>query len=733
MNKTNNIIIISAVALLWAVSTCQAQASEFFTESATSTPAVIAPVQDASSTTPLATVSVHIRYQDVLVFEGQAPIPQGPSVPIQDNKGKSYNVNATSVLAVLNALDNSSTLFAISDLAYFDSFGSFLINCISIAKTDADACFNWQYVVNGTYPFVGVDQYLLHAGDDVYLYFGSQHRVVIDNATIPAGQVFLVSAQNYQYTTNQWTLLAIVTVGITQPNPNDQFSPLVIASSTVDSLGKATFTLLTPGQYNVGIAQDFYFPSTPLTIIAQASSTTGLPLASANASSTASQLPPASSAGGATGASVPPPAHFLIDVPKAIQFLANNKNTNGSYGSAPLYSDWVAIALGAYSGANDARESLKAYLSADPPPGNSLTDYERRAMALMALGIDPYAGTATNYIQKILSSFDGNQFGDAGLVNDDIFALIPLIKAGVNQHDPAIQKTTAFILAQQHALGSWVGGVDMTAAAVQALTLVSSQDGVSPALQKARAYLKGQQDSTGGFNQNLFSTTWAMQAIGALGEDSASWQNASKTGDDYLYANQKQDGSLGLPQDDANNRIWLTAYAIPAALKKPWGQILGNFVAPSSSSSLPQISVPTNSLPVSPYASSTLPIAPLVAPPVASQESLLGQQTSPTVQTSTVSPSVQRFVVQPPTFPKAQTSGAIKILPSATPLPENEPSLHNELNKSNGTEAPHRLSTVNPFVASLQTSSLAPYAKTVFIGALILAFVIGIYLFVIYH
>ena len=60
----------------------------------------------------------------------------------------------------------------------------------------------------------------------------------------------------------------------------------------------------------------------------------------------------------------------------------------------------------------------------------SVTDYERHAMALMTLGINPYNGTSVNYIQKIVDSFDGNQIGDPSLINDDVFAIFPLVKSG---------------------------------------------------------------------------------------------------------------------------------------------------------------------------------------------------------------------------------------------------------------------------------------------------------------
>ena len=57
---------------------------------------------------------------------------------------------------MLNALESTQTTssaFKITDLAYYSSFNSFLINCISVpAATSTPECYNWTYAVNGSYP-----------------------------------------------------------------------------------------------------------------------------------------------------------------------------------------------------------------------------------------------------------------------------------------------------------------------------------------------------------------------------------------------------------------------------------------------------------------------------------------------------------------------------------------------------------------------------------------------------
>lgn len=514
----------------------------------------VAPLAHAAGT-----VTFHIRYQNDMVFEGPWALGDPTPLTIQDKLGVGHAATSTSALAVLLDVDKAKDSFAVSDLAYFDSFQSFLVNCITIAKSNTNACFNWQYAVNGVLPSVGADRYLLKPGDDVFFFFGTPHRVILSKDSFLRGESFVAAAQNYLYQTNEWEALPGVMLGITKSNPADPFTPLIIATSTVDIGGKASFILHDKGTYGVGIAEDFYFPLFNLTVVLSQVITGGGSVAS------------------------PPILHRDADVQKAIQFFVSYQNPDGSFGNAPLFSDWTAIAFGAYSGTNSAKEGLSKYLLSDPSPGGLLTDYERRAMALMALSINPYDGTATNYIQKIFERFDGTQFGSPDLVNDDIFALFPLLNAGFTERDPAISRTIAFVLSKQEKDGSWVGGVDMTSAAAQALAEVPSGKGVPAALERAKVYLKTKQDPEGGFDHNAFSTSWAMQAIKAFEEDGASWQRNGNTPGDYLYSLQGEDGGVTIERDTAA-RLWATAYAMPAVLQKPWSKILGIFTRPSQPS-----------------------------------------------------------------------------------------------------------------------------------------------------
>ena len=264
-----------------------------------------------------------------------------------------------------------------------------------------------------------------------------------------------------------------------------------------------------------------------------------------------------------------------FDISAAFNFLATEQDEDGSWDSE-LVTDWAAFAL-AVSGAPEGMESaLGSYLRKEEPDLDSVLDYERHAMALMALNINPYTGGPSDYITPIVESFDGTQIDDDGLVNDDIFALIPLLHAGYDKDDEMIQKITTFIVSEQKSNGSWENSIDVTAAAIQALSGVRSLSGVSGALSGGETFLQSSQKSDGGFG-DPFATSWAIQGIEALGQSTESWTVGEYNPLTYLASEQGEDGGLSTNPDDYSTRAWATAYAIPAAKGLTWDDILRDF------------------------------------------------------------------------------------------------------------------------------------------------------------
>lgn len=316
--------------------------------------------------------------------------------------------------------------------------------------------------------------------------------------------------------------------------------------------------------------------------------------------------------GGGGGGGIP---NSQLSVEDALAYLASKQNEDGSFGSSML-SDWVAIAFAA-ADPGDVKAKLREHLRTAAPALSSVTDYERHAMALAALAINPYSGASADYIAPIVQAFDGTQIGDPSLDNDDIFAFFPLLSAGYSASDPLIQKTTEFILSRQGRDGSWDGNVDMTAAAIQALVQVRMLPDVSLALIRAEGYLRKEQpdDAAPG---SSFSTSWVRQAISALSWTPSGWEPNLFTKEDHLAELQQSDGGIEPASSGTQTRVWATAYAIPAALGKSWPVLLQSFSKPRNSATPASPAVATSTPPA---ATSTPPVAeeaieePSVAPP----------------------------------------------------------------------------------------------------------------------
>ena len=286
-------------------------------------------------------------------------------------------------------------------------------------------------------------------------------------------------------------------------------------------------------------------------------------------------------------------AKFTFDSGKAFDFLASEQKANGSFGE-DLYTDWTALAFAGTAEYEKEKSKIVKYISEETLINPSLTDYERRTMALMALHINPYNVNGENYIEKIASSFDGRQFGNIAEINDDIFALIVLQNAGYDKNDPLIINTLKLILKRQEENGSWDDNVDMTSAGMESLAKFNENSDVQNALLKAKEYLKQNQKRDGGFG-NVSSTSWAIQGILSLGEKPEDWTKNGNTPLDYLAQNQDTDG--GIKGGLLENRIWQTAYAVTSLSKKTWNEIMQKFVAPSLESDRvqpPLLATPSN-------------------------------------------------------------------------------------------------------------------------------------------
>lgn len=828
-------------------------------QEASTTPDTASSTATTTPSAPAETARIGIREGSTLVGPFTIDLPAADAAASLTVSGDTatHDIPARSVLALLSALDAAHDDFSLSDLQFNTGFNAFYLRCVAVPAAAPDpSCDNWTYSVNGAFPQTGMDHYALKDGDTAYLFFGPSHRVTLATTSAQALTPVAATAETYDPAAGTFSALTGVTLGATQPDPANPWSPKEIATTTVDGSGQGVFRLSAPGTYDIGIKEDFYYPTTALVVTAAPetattsvqTATTTIPITLEidtatttvfsgtvnvpsctthnNATSTfngfcafdaaglsvdaqwfsfgaminaiagyagdastywlwflngdaasvgidsymlqpgdtivwtlgreplkvsvASSSPQVGatttvtvlgfdmnayaftpiagalvSAGGATtttdaaghadilatstdplsltvtasgflpGSAItitpwgpataapttPTPSsgsggggggssitHHSFDIPHALGFLSGIQQADGSFGTS-LYSDWVALAFAA-ADPGAAKQKLHDYLRTASPALSSVTDYERHAMALEALGVDPYVGTSVNTIAPIVGAFDGTQIGSRNLSNDDIFGIFALLHAGYTTSDPIIQKAAAFVISAQKPDGSWDSSADMTAAALQALALVPTTPGTDTASSRGLNYLRASQQPDGGWN-SIESTSWVKTALNALGTSDSAWtSSAGSYPSDALAAGQQTDGGVRPTTDDALMRAWSTSYAVVAASGKGWHALLQSFPKPAThdgtggavlggATSTPKIATTTSATsttPVIPAATTTTPLIPVITPPAT---------TTAVMSTIPAATTTQRTVRRPAHPAPIPTTTASSAAPSS--------------------------------------------------------------------
>ncbi|MFA6520386.1 MAG: prenyltransferase/squalene oxidase repeat-containing protein [Candidatus Paceibacterota bacterium] len=471
----------------------------------------------------------------------------------------------STVLSILKEADTASDIFTVSNIQEF-SFGSYL-KCINI-KDIGNKCDDWQYTVNGSYPSTSIDQTTLSGSGSVYFYFSAKNRISLSSDVIQTSDTVVVTVEKYDYEDGLWSAEDTATIGVTQPDPLGSFNPPTeIMTGTVDGSGQVSFSSIPVGIYDVGIRDEYgyYFPTKPLTVNPVVQHTGG--------SSSSLSIPLQQPAGKVLGAET----KIGFDMTKAVEFLISQQTENGAFGE-DMYTDWTTVALASTEVQIQKIQpilKLVKYLSLNKPAGAMLTDYERHAMAIMSLGLNPHNANGENYVEKIVSSFDGKQFGDINEDNDDIFALVVLNNAGYGEKEKIIEESLKFVLERQKENGSWDESIDMTGAGIQALSNFKENEKVKSVLIKAKTFLEKTQGENGSWNDDASSTAWAIGGITALGEKIEDWKKKDRSPLDYLATIQDADG--GVKDENIKNKIWKTAYVVSALSGKTWNQAMEKF------------------------------------------------------------------------------------------------------------------------------------------------------------
>ena len=236
--------------------------------------------------------------------------------------------------------------------------------------------------------------------------------------------------------------------------------------------------------------------------------------------------------------------------------LVTAANLNQAVNTLPQNEEWSIMAYAAL-GQNVGQSFLS-----QPLNSNIATDYEKRILAITAIGENPTNFGSENFIAKLESMFDGSQIGDPSLLNDDIFGILAFKSASAG--DRAINASRQFILNNQNSNGGWgfAPGVgsdsNTTAMAIAALGITGG------APSNAFSYLQQSQDSSGGygFSPGLAadgaSTAWVISGLISAG------QSVPANAKSFLENLQLPDGSFKWRPTDTSGSGLVTAYAIIA-------------------------------------------------------------------------------------------------------------------------------------------------------------------------
>lgn len=337
----------------------------------------------------------------------------------------------------------------------------------------------------------------------------------------------------------------------------------------------------------------------------------------------------------------------------------------------PLETDWGIMAFSAAgydSSTVGAPKSLIDFAKSDACALSSLTDIERRAIALESAGVDTHTLDGCNLPQEIIDATQSSgQIGD-GLVST-VFGVLALSASDEN----VLTTTIAYLENNQDENGGWDSGwgVESNFTAQTIMALASSGQTISPAIfANAKSYLKNLQTDSGGIRydggewsteSDAFSDSYALQAIYSLKEnpDDPYWLENGNTILQDLESLRNDDGSFSFNGSYGKmNPVWTTSSVLIAL----WHDFLPMHTANLKSwvDEIPSPS-PTPTLSVSP---SPTPLPSVPPSPVASATPI---QSSTLSSEQTITRSVQLAVVSSATQIKpVETS----VVASPKPTPE---------------------------------------------------------------
>lgn len=286
------------------------------------------------------------------------------------------------------------------------------------------------------------------------------------------------------------------------------------------------------------------------------------------------------------------PTDIYATTDKAVSYLSSQQQIDGSIAGADGASDWAVLGVVANGGNPETLQlaggaSLADFVRKEPTPSTT-TGIERQLLALSALHADTTTLKAT-----LLTQFDGAQFGDKALLNDDIFGIIAVAATKDVSLYGAAQYSLDYLIAHQDSTTGGFSycadttqpycGVDGndTAAAIVALQAAAAlgltNTTLQASLKSAVTYLLSTQQADGGFGYDTnnwstsdsASTGWALMALNSLSDNTIA-DKVTATSKWLISAQDPSTGSYGYEWNGYNPDTKTTADATLALVGTNW-------------------------------------------------------------------------------------------------------------------------------------------------------------------
>lgn len=478
--------------------------------------------------------NLRVETADETVYAGDVYI-SSDGCTVRDTDGEKHTIAGAAAICALKA---AATLGGFEYELQNSSYGLYLTSVDGQAASSSDY---WSFFVNYTVAATGLSDYELSNEDSVILSLGGYPNNALE-LKVPTKQVLV----------DEKLVVRVKSNGEPVSGATVHFGDV---TKTTDSLGKARFTPTDT--------------TNALEVYATADGSTRTPTASIRVMRRYSDNVIVTGAEQQTMSA------------EAAEFLLARVGEDGMISGSQSVTDWTVIAL-AQANVAVPEAMQAAVLDYDPTidVAYATNEIARHILAVEALGYDATNQNGVNYVARLLNTKSNGQFGDAAFVNDDLYAGLALLAAGVTTDDADVLRAVAAAKEGINTDGGLSYAValdesdnDTTAIFVQLLSNIGDD---SKAYRRAVNYLLDQQNYDGGWGyddhglSNSSSTSVVLQALHAAGYTPNKVRSNHRTGYNFLASIQNNSGAFDYDLIGSYSYKTLNSASAITALAHAW-------------------------------------------------------------------------------------------------------------------------------------------------------------------